>query len=155
MPIRLTSPDDPALWACIAAYARFLTQAVPEEGPDPIPLPMPDADDFRAPSGAVLVADRLGCILLRRLDDTTAEVKRLWVAEAARGQGMARRLMQAAEAQARAMGYRALKLDTHRNLGPAIALYRAMGWVEIAPYTGAPATHWFGKSLVDDDIRRP
>jgi GNAT superfamily N-acetyltransferase len=150
MLIRLTSPDDPMLSACIAAYSRFLGTAVPEEGPDPIPLPMPDAADFLAPRGACLVAADtrpLGCVLLRALDAGTAEVKRLYVMEAARGMGLARRLMAAAEDQARAMGYAALKLDTHRNLTPAIALYQALGWEPIAPYTGAPATHWFGKAL--------
>ncbi|NBZ87209.1 GNAT family N-acetyltransferase [Stagnihabitans tardus] len=150
MLIRLTSPDDPALWACIAAYSRFLEGAVPEEGPNPIPLPMPDATDFHGPRGACLLAEEgrpLGCVLLRPLDAGTAEVKRLYVMDEARGMGLARRLMTAAEDHARAMGYTALKLDTHRNLTPAIALYQALGWAEIAPYTGAPATHWFGKSL--------
>jgi len=150
MLIRLTLPDDPMLLTCIAAYSRFLGVAVPEEGPDPIPRPMPDAGDFLAPRGACLVAEDtrpLGCVLLRPLDATTAEVKRLYVMEAARGMGLARALMQAAEDQARAMGYAALKLDTHRNLGPALALYRATGWQTIPAYTGAPATDWFGKSL--------
>lgn len=150
MLIRLTSPDDPMLLACIAAYSHFLGTAVPGEGPDPIPRPMPDAGDFLGPRGACLLAgDRrpLGCVLLRPLDATTAEVKRLYVMEEARGMGLARRLMAAAEDQARTMGYGALKLDTHRNLTPAIALYRAMGWETIPAYTGAPATDWFGKDL--------
>lgn len=148
--IRPVSPSDPLLLACIAAYSRFLSSAVPEEGPDPIPCPMPDAASFQRPDGAALVAGDgrpLGCVLLRRLDATTAEVKRLWVMPEARGMGLARRLMQAIEDEARALGYRALKLDTHQSLTPAITLYQASGWSPIPAYTGPPATHWFGKPL--------
>jgi GNAT superfamily N-acetyltransferase len=150
MLIRLTDPDDPLAMACLAAYSAFLSQVVPEEGPNPIPVPLADAASFRAPHGAALVASDgrpLGCVLLRRLDATTAEVKRLYVMPEARGMGLARRLMTAIEDQARALGYDGLRLDTNRALTPAIALYEASGWAPIPAYTDYPATHWYAKRL--------
>jgi GNAT superfamily N-acetyltransferase len=86
-------------------------------------------------------------VSLKRIDATTAEVKRLWVAPAARGRGLARRLMAAAEEAARNLGYTRLRLDTNENLPEAIALYRATGWAEVAAFTPFPATHWFAKTL--------
>jgi GNAT superfamily N-acetyltransferase len=89
----------------------------------------------------------VGCVALRPLDPTCAEVKRLWVHDSARGQGLARRLMAAVEDEARAMGHRLLKLDTNSALTEALALYRSTGWRETAPYTGAPADVWLEKPL--------
>jgi GNAT superfamily N-acetyltransferase len=74
-------------------------------------------------------------------------VKRLWVDASARGQGRARRLMSAIENEARQLGYQWLRLDTNSALSEAIALYRATGWTDIAPYTGAPADVWMEKPL--------
>ena len=149
--LHLTDPDAPAALACLAAYSRFLAETIPAEGPDPIPLPLPDADAYRPPQGAVLVAFRgdepVACVCLHTLSPGLGEVKRLYVAPAARGQGLARRLMTAIEDQARALGLTRLNLDTNEALTPAIALYRATGWQDTAPYTGFPATHWFTKDL--------
>ncbi len=150
MLIRRTDPDDPLALACLAAYSAFLGQAVPEEGPNPIPVPLKDAASFRPPHGAALVAEDgrpLGCVLLRRFGEAEGEVKRLYVMPEARGMGLARKLMQAVEDQARALGYERLRLDTNGALTPAIALYEATGWLPIPAYTTFPATHWFGKTL--------
>ena len=83
----------------------------------------------------------------RSFDASTGEVKRLWVHGSARGQGLARRLMTAIETEARTMGLTKLKLDTNSALSEALALYRAMGWRETAPYTGTPADVWLEKPL--------
>ena len=149
--IRAADPDDPAAQACLAAYYALLCEKVAGLTPAHFALPDPAADSFRAPRGAFLLAwsDTLavGCVSLRPLQGDTAEVKRLWVHPDARGQGLARRLMAAIEAEARRLGYRDLRLDTNRALPEAIALYHAAGWTEVAPYTDFPATHWFGKAL--------
>ena len=63
------------------------------------------------------------------------------------GIGLARRMMTAVEAEARALGFTGLVLDTNGALTEAIALYRATGWHDTEPYTGFPATHWFAKPL--------
>lgn len=64
-----------------------------------------------------------------------AEVQKLVVAEQARGQGVARMLLAAAEQSARAMGVRLLHLSTHAHL-PAVDLYRATGWIEVGRVPG-------------------
>ncbi len=89
----------------------------------------------------------LGCVSLHSLSAEEGEVKRLWVAPDARGQGLARRLMRGIESRARDIGLKRLKLDTNAALTEAIALYRSDGWIDIPAYTGYPATHWFSKAL--------
>lgn len=149
--IRAADPADPAARACLAAYLRLLSERVPGVPAGVVPDPDPDADLFRPPQGVFLLAwcDRLpvGCVSLKPLGPGLGEVKRLWVDPAARGLGLARRLMRAVEDQARTLGYQRLNLDTNAALSEAIALYRRDGWTETAPYTGFPATHWFTKPL--------
>jgi GNAT superfamily N-acetyltransferase len=144
-------PESPEARACLAAYAALLAERIPGIAATHVPVPDPEAASFRPPDGAFLLAtsqgQTLGCVSLKRIDPTTAEVKRLWVAPAARGRGLARRLMTAAEDAARGCGYSRLRLDTNENLPEAIALYRATGWSDTAPFTPFPATHWFAKTL--------
>jgi GNAT superfamily N-acetyltransferase len=52
------------------------------------------------------------------------------------------------EAQAARHGARRLRLETNRNLTEAIALYRAAGYQEVAPFNDeAYAHHWFEKAV--------
>jgi DNA-binding MarR family transcriptional regulator/predicted GNAT family acetyltransferase len=149
--IRPADPDAPEALFCLQSYFDELVARVDLVKPGMFTLPDPGADSHRPPQGRFLVAwsDDLpvGCVSLRPLEATTAEVKRLWVHDSARGQGLARRLMAAIEDEARAMGHRMLKLDTNSALSEAIALYRGSGWTDIAPYTGTPADTWLGKTL--------
>ena len=149
--LHLTDPDAPEAMALLSAYSSFLAQTIPAEGPNPIPVPLPDAADYRPPNGAILVAfdgpTPVGCVCLHTLSLGLGEVKRLYVAPKARGQGLARRLMRSIEDQARVFGFTRLNLDTNAALTDAIALYRASGWQDTAPYTAFPATHWFTKAL--------
>lgn len=149
--IRPADPDTPEALACQRAYFDEILVRVSAARPGYFPLPDPNSDSYRPPQGRFLIAwsDDLpvACVGLRALDDTTAEVKRLWVHSSARGQGLSRRMMTVIEAEARAMGYQRLKLDTHSSLIEAIALYRATGWTDIAPYTSPPADTWMGKAL--------
>lgn len=103
----------------------------------------PQADDMVRPRGTFLVAmsDGLpvGCAGLKGGGGAVAEVKRLWVAPAARGLGLAKRLMAAVESAARSLGIKVLRLDTNgRALPEALALYRRSGWVEIDRFNDDP-----------------
>ena len=102
----------------------------------------PDATDMIAPRGAFFVALSdglpLGCVGLKGAGGLLAEIKRLWVAPAARGLGLARRLMDAAETAARQLLITTLRLDTNSALGEAMQLYRRTGWTEIERFNDDP-----------------
>ena len=82
------------------------------------------------------------------MDATTAEIKRMWVAPEARGLGIARRLLEALEDQARGAGMKRLVLDTNRSLLEAQAMYRKAGYRARERYNDNPyADFWFEKDL--------
>ncbi|MGY8677972.1 bifunctional helix-turn-helix transcriptional regulator/GNAT family N-acetyltransferase [Bradyrhizobium sp. UFLA05-153] len=102
----------------------------------------PDAKDMVRPRGIFIVAmsDSLpiGCVGLKGTDHGYAEIKRLWVSPAARGLGLGRRLMEAAESAARELGISVLRLDTNSALPEAGQLYRRTGWSEIPRFNDDP-----------------
>jgi putative acetyltransferase len=92
----------------------------------------------------------VGCAALRRLDGYRGEVRRMFVTQQARREGVARALLARVEADALALGYRRLVLETGTRQKPAAALYRAAGWRRIPPYgsyVGDPTSVCFGKTL--------
>ncbi len=109
-------------------------------------------DAMRAPHGSFIVAisdgQPIGCAALKAQSTDWAEVKRVWVSPAARGLGLARRLMAEIEAQTHARAIPLLRLDTNHGLPEALALYRRLGWTEIPRYNDNPhATDFFEKAL--------
>ena len=102
----------------------------------------PDAKDMRRPRGSFIVAmsDTLpiGCVGLKGTEHGYAEIKRLWVAPSARGLGLGKRLMDAAEDAARTLGIALLRLDTNSALPEAGQLYRSTGWREIPRFNDDP-----------------
>jgi GNAT superfamily N-acetyltransferase len=127
--------------ACLQAYYNELAQRF-ASGFDVARSRNPGAADMIRPRGTFLLAwsDGLpvGCVGLKGDGGDRAEVKRLWVAPAARGQGLARRLMAAVEDAAHRLGIRTLRLDTNSALPEAIELYRKTGWVEIPRFNDDP-----------------
>ena len=92
----------------------------------------------------------VGCAALRRVDGYRGEVRRMFVTQQARREGVARALLARVEADALALGYRRLVLETGTRQKPAAALYRAAGWRRIPPYgnyVGDPTSVCFGKTL--------
>ncbi|MFO1413635.1 MAG: GNAT family N-acetyltransferase [Burkholderiales bacterium] len=102
---------------------------------------------YAPPAGRLLLAGppggAVGCIALRPLvkdgvPPGTAEVKRLYVRPAARGGGLGARLVERLVTEARAIGYRALMLDTLDTMREAQSLYRRFGFAECSPYYHNP-----------------
>ncbi len=147
-------PCDPAsrdARACLAQYFAELDARF-ENGFDPAKTTTADAAELKPPAGVMLLARlrgrAVGCGALKRHPGRVAEIKRMWVAHGARGLGVGRRLIQALEAEARALGATRVRLDTNRVLTEAIELYRRSGYREIAPYNDQPYAHfWFEKRL--------
>jgi DNA-binding MarR family transcriptional regulator/GNAT superfamily N-acetyltransferase len=102
----------------------------------------PDATDMMSPRGAFFVAMSdglpLGCVGLKGTGGKLAEIKRLWVAPAARGLGVGRRLMDSAENAARNISVKILRLDTNSALPEARQLYRSSSWTEIERFNDDP-----------------
>jgi putative acetyltransferase len=99
--------------------------------------------DYAPPDGRLLLAEYrgqpAGCVALHKLDSEICEMKRLYLRPQLRGRGVGRALAEAVIAEARAIGYRKMRLDTVEPAMPnAVAMYRRLGFVEIAPYRTNP-----------------
>jgi GNAT superfamily N-acetyltransferase/DNA-binding MarR family transcriptional regulator len=146
------SPADPAARSCLAAYFSELAVRFPG-GFDIAAGLAAAAADYGPPSGLMLVAwlrgEPAGCGALRFRDGEPDWIKRMWVAPAARGLGLGRRILSGLEQAARDRGGTAVRLETHQVLNEAISLYRSAGYAEVPPFNDEPyAHHWFEKSLV-------
>lgn len=147
--IEPADPEDAAAQHCLRAYAAELNARF-DGGFDPGRSIRADATDLRPPNGVLLVATRhetpVGCGALKFHGTEPAELKRMWVAESARGLGLGRRLLAALERAATASGAPAVRLETNTALTEAIALYRSAGYTEVDPFNDEPyAHHWFEK----------
>lgn len=134
--------DLPAVRALLEEYAASLGFDLSFQAFDRELASLPG--DYAPPSGELLVAaapsgDLVGCVALRAIGPPdVCEMKRLFVRPAGRGQGLGRRLAEAIVAAARSRGYRRMRLDTVPSMGPAVALYRSLGFRPIEPYRANP-----------------
>jgi putative acetyltransferase len=102
---------------------------------------------YAPPGGRLLLAvedgsesakDAIGCVALRKLEQDTCEMKRLYVRPEFRGKGAARKLVEGLIAEAGSIGYRRIVLDTLPSMEAAHKLYRTLGFREIPPYPKNP-----------------
>jgi GNAT superfamily N-acetyltransferase len=86
---------------------------------------------------------------VKRLDDRTCEIKRMYVVPDARGRGVGRELLAALESLARELGYAVARLDTGAKQPGARRMYERAGYVAVPDYNGNPyAAYWGEKRLV-------
>lgn len=119
---------------------------------DRLQRPALDPGELTPPNGAYLVGSVSAGVVagggLRRLDGTTAEIKRMYVAPTWRGRGVAGALLRALEEEGRRLGFEVLRLDTGPRQPHAKRLYLTAGYREIAAYNDNPyADFWAEKVL--------
>jgi GNAT superfamily N-acetyltransferase len=98
---------------------------------------------YAPPAGRLLLAyadeDLAGCIALRKLDDETCEMKRLFIRPEFRQHGLGRVLIERIISEARLIGYHRMRLDTlPGKMDSAIRLYERVGFRDVAPYYASP-----------------
>jgi len=133
--------DLAAVGAMLVDYAREFGGSPCFEGIGEEAATLPGA--YGPPGGRLLVArlgDRIvGCVGVRPLGGGVCEMKRLYVRTGHRGHALGRRLVEAALAAARDLGYRVMRLDTLESMTAARALYLQLGFAVIPAYYPNPA----------------
>ena len=135
--VRVTSPDHPAVRELLDQLDTYLRQRYPAEAnhiDPPDVLKKPNVVFVAAWSGETA----LGCGAIKFLDDDVnyGEIKRLFVADHARGRGIANKLMRHLEQTALDRGVQVLRLEAGMEQPEAISLYRKLGFIERDAFAG-------------------
>jgi ribosomal protein S18 acetylase RimI-like enzyme len=97
---------------------------------------------YASPKGRLLLAckegEAAGCVALRDLGDGVSEMKRMFIPTRFRGAKIGRALADRVLREARAAGYRSMRLDTSHRQKEAIGLYESAGFARIEPYYDLP-----------------
>jgi GNAT superfamily N-acetyltransferase len=141
--------DEVIAFGLIAQLDAEISKRYPGE-----PINGVEPNEFRASGGYFVIGywDRqaVGCGAFRPYDETTIEIKRMFVAPDFRGRGVARAILSAVEAEARRQSYKRSILETANRQPEAISLYRSSGYEEIAKYghyIDSARSLCFGKEL--------
>lgn len=135
-----TAHDLAAVGSLFREYAAALGEDFCYEGFERELAELPGA--YAPPFGRLLLARLggapVGCIALRPLGADVCEMKRFYVRPVARGHGLGRTLVEALIAEARAIGYGRIVLDTLEKFAAAVTLYRRFGFRPIERYNDCP-----------------
>lgn len=97
---------------------------------------------YASPSGGIILVKTgevfIGCAGIRRIDDSVAELKRMYVKPEFQHQGIGKSLLLETLAMATNLQYKKVRLDTLSRLQPAIKLYRQNGFYDIPAYYHNP-----------------
>ena len=153
--IRPTDPENSDAKRCVRAYFAELDRRS-DSGFDAAAGISAEPHEVTPPAGLFLVVylrgEPVGCGAVKHHPGAPSEIKRMWVAESARGLGIARRLLAELEDDASRTGATRTRLETNRALVEAIALYRSTGYAEVPAFNDEPfAHHWFEKRLPGKD----
>ena len=149
--IRTVNPTHRDARRCVRAYFAELDRRS-KSGFDPTAGISAEPHELVPPAGEFLIAylrgEPAGCGAVKHHPGAPSEIKRMWVAESARGLGIGRRLLTELEQRVAASGASIARLETNRALVEAIAMYRSAGYIEVPAFNDEPfADHWFEKCL--------
>lgn len=143
--------DDDVIAGLLAAQQDEMASYYGGEGGSGAP---PRGEEFLPPAGVFLAARRdgeiIGCGGICRLDEGVAELRRMYVAPAARGLGIGRQLLAALESAAVELGYSSIRLETGFRQREAIGLYESAGFRRgdcWGPYLSDPKSVCYEKPL--------
>jgi ribosomal protein S18 acetylase RimI-like enzyme len=134
-----TQQDIAATRALFKEYAAWLGVDLRFQGFDAELAGLPGL--YAPPRGRLLLAwadSAAGCVALRPLSDSVCEMKRLFVRPAFRGEGVGRMLAEKVVAEAMAIGYASMRLDTLPAMNAATKLYESLGFARIPAYYATP-----------------
>ena len=149
--IRSIDPEHPDARQCLRSYFAELERR--SDMPfDPLVGSTALPEELRPPVGEMVVAylraEPVACGALKHFGGGVSDLKRMWVADSARGLGLGRRLLGELESRAAQAGTRTLRLETNGALTEAMSLYRSVGFVEVPAFNDEQfAEHWFAKTL--------
>src|SRR5579859_7224284 len=123
--------DDADATALRAAQRREIEERY---GPDSEPGPAPTAADIAVFLVARVGGVPVGCGALRPLDESSAEIKRMYVVPDKRGSGVSTAVLQALESRAAELGWYTLKLETGPKQPEAIRFYERSGYARIPSF---------------------
>ncbi|MDS7597802.1 GNAT family N-acetyltransferase [Agrobacterium tumefaciens] len=131
--IELEVPKQPEVVALIELSDEYMASLYPPEGNFAV-----DLDALSAPDISFLVArldgKAVGCGAIKWFDDGSAELKRIFVHDDARGHGIGRKIMAALQALAEERGVFRLYLETGPLNVEAVGLYEALGYQHCGPF---------------------
>jgi putative acetyltransferase len=135
MIIREDDLSGPEIAALLEAHLNLMRDTSPPESVHAL-----DLDGLRAPEVTFWTLwdgdQLLGCGALKEIDPAHGEIKSMHTAQAARGKGVARHLLQHVLEEARQRGYRRLSLETGStgDFAAAHGLYGAFGFEFCGPF---------------------
>lgn len=142
--------DEPPARELLGALIELLNAQYPGRVTRPGSVTTPE--EMTPPRGVFLVgyeADRPIAIGgLRRLEDSIAEIKRMYVIPEARSRGVGRALLAALEGAARELGYARVRLDSGPAQQHSRTLFAATGYAEIAPYNANHIADYFAEKIL-------
>lgn len=149
--LRTVPSDAPEALSLVAAMVEEVSELYGRIDVPGAPTATPE-DFSEARGGCFLVVFEDGRAVagggLKRLDESAAEIKRMFVVPDARGRGHASRLLQGLEDEARRLGYTIARLDTGEHQPQAQAMYERAGYAPIGNFNANPfASFWGEKAL--------
>ncbi|WP_112249084.1 NADPH-dependent FMN reductase [Kribbella monticola] len=125
-------PEDPEAAPLLADLVVEYSTRYGRTNENTLLTEVPPSDFHRERGGAFVLLRRDGVTVaggaIRRYDDETAEVKRMWTSHLHRRQGLGRKVLAELELAAADLGYRNLYLTTGPRQPEAAALYLAAGF---------------------------